>query len=402
MIDDAPPEGQSPQHDPLVCGLDGAYCPGCQAASKAAEPLTPTLPPPPAQHDGQADRSRPFPEPIAASQLCAGGAAIDWVWSGYVAYGSITLLTSYWKAGKSTLLAHLIKAMGTGEDLANLSVAAGNVLVVSEEAAALWASRRDKLGIGDHALFYLRPFRGRPDARTWLTFLRHLGELVQQRSLSLVCFDTLPALWPCEDENDAAKVLAALAPLHLLTEAGAAVLLSHHPRKGDGSEGQASRGSGALPGFVDVILEMRRAQPSERDCRQRKLTAYSRFDDTPGELVIELAEDGSGYRSLGTPAAVDRQARWQTIRDRLPGEGPGQTAAEVLAAWQPEASKPGKRTLEQDLRQGAEAGCWSMGGGGKKGDPFRFWSNANSIPAPKDPKAARIESDGHKEAEWEG
>src|SRR5947209_7569931 len=61
------------------------------------------------------------------------------------------------ESGEKHTLAHLVKAMGRGEDLAGLSVSAGKVLVVSEESAALWAGRRDKLGIGDHALI-LRPW----------------------------------------------------------------------------------------------------------------------------------------------------------------------------------------------------------------------------------------------------
>jgi hypothetical protein len=290
--------------------------------------------------------------------------------------------------------------MGRGEKLAGLSVTAGNVLVVAEESAALWARRRDKLGIGDHALFYIRPFLGRPDPAEWNVFLRHIAGLVQQRDLALVCFDTLAALSPCDDENDSAKMLAAISPLHRITEAGVGVLLSHHPRKGDGSEGQASRGSGALPGFVDVIVEMRRVQPKDRTNRQRELTAYSRFDETPPELVIELAEDSSGYRSLGSPSDADRQSRWQIIREQLPGEIPGKTAEEVLGDWPSKAPKPGKRTLELDLQQGAEAGRWSMSGAGKRGDPFRFWSNGNSIRAAIDPIGARIESNGQAEGEW--
>jgi hypothetical protein len=267
-----------------------------------------------------------FADPIPASQLRASDPNADWLLRGYIARKSVTLLTSLWKAGKSTLLALQLKAMGCGDDLAGLSVAKANVLVVSEESSALWAGRRDKLGIGDHAQFYIRPFLGRPDPARWNDFIRHIAELVQQRDLALVCFDTLAALWPVVDENDAAMVLAALTPLHRITQAGAGVLLSHHPRKGDAGEGQASRGSGALPGFVDVILELRRVRPNDRSNRQRSLTAYSRFDATPAELVIELAEDGSSYRSLGSPADADRQGRWETIRNLLPGEEPGKTA----------------------------------------------------------------------------
>jgi hypothetical protein len=58
-----------------------------------------------------------------------------------------------------------------------------------------------------------------------------------------------------------------------------------------------------------------------------------------------------------------------------------------------------------DLSQGAEAGRWSTAGAGKRGDPFRFWCNGNSIRAPIDPIAARNESNGHAQdrvnALWE-
>src|SRR5262245_38828625 len=123
-----------------------------------------------------------------------------------------------------------------------------------------------------------------------------------------------------------------------------------------------SGGSGALPGFVDVIPEMRRVKPKDRSNRQRELTAYSRFEETLAELVIELAEDGSGYDSLGSPSEVNRQDRWESIRDLLPGYEPGQTADELLAAWPEEARKPGLRTLREDLIQGVRLGRWRVTG----------------------------------------
>ncbi len=319
--------------------------------------------------------------PVPASQLAPEGTQLNWVLQGYLAPKGITLLTSLWKAGKSTFLAHLVKAIGCGEPLAGLSVTAGHVLIVSEESQALWAGRRDKLGIADHALFYCRPFLGKPAWGDWFEFIEHLAQLTKKRNLVLVCLDTFSAFNPCQDENDAAEMLKALTPLHAISEAGAAVLLSHHPRKGDGNEGQASRGSGALPGFVDIIVEMRRSSSTDRTSRQRVLTAYSRYDETPSELVIELAEDGSRYLSLGSKPEADRKSRWATIGEILPGDPPGKTPEELLEVW-PNERKPGKRTLEQDLSQGAELGRWSMAGAGRKGDPFRFWTAQNSIRAP--------------------
>lgn len=86
--------------------------------------------------------------------------------------------------------------------------------------------------------------------------------------------DTLAGFLPVRDENDSAGMLQALTPLHAVTEAGAALLLIHHPRKSDATEGQASRGSGALPGFVDIVIEMRRLAPQDREDRRRVLNLW--------------------------------------------------------------------------------------------------------------------------------
>ena len=39
---------------------------------------------------------------------------IAWLWNGYVAPGKVTLLTSQWKSGKTTLVAVLLARMGRG------------------------------------------------------------------------------------------------------------------------------------------------------------------------------------------------------------------------------------------------------------------------------------------------
>src|SRR5262249_51911703 len=56
-----------------------------------------------------------FADPIPASQLAPNGSQVDWIWPGYIAPGAVTLLTALWKSGKSTLLGHLLKAMGRDE-----------------------------------------------------------------------------------------------------------------------------------------------------------------------------------------------------------------------------------------------------------------------------------------------
>ncbi len=308
-------------------------------------------------------------QPIPLSEISAEQ-TVTWAWSGFLAKGHTTLFSGLWKAGKTTLLAHLLRCFEGGGDLAG-TVKPARVLVVSEESQALWARRRDEIGIGDHVHVICRPFKARPRAALWMEFVEWLIEAVRVQRYGVVVFDTLASLWPVFDENDASGVMAALAPLNAITETGAAVLLIHHPRKGDAGEGQAARGSGALPSFVDVILELRRYDGKQPDDRRRTLTAYSRFDETPRESVIELTDDG--YRMIGKKADAGRADRQAVVAEVLPPDGPGLTAGEIRESWpEDRIPKPGVRTLAEDLRAGADAELWTRSGNGKKGDPYRY------------------------------
>ena len=85
--------------------------------------------------------SRPEWTPVAMSNL-SSNREVPWIWDGFIAEGSTTLLVGLYKAGKTTLLAHLLKAMESGGEVA-CPVVGGRALVVSEEGVTLWAKRRD-------------------------------------------------------------------------------------------------------------------------------------------------------------------------------------------------------------------------------------------------------------------
>ena len=222
-----------------------------------------------------------------------------------------------------------------------------------------------------------------------MDFLDQLAALVKSRGYEFVVLDTIGAFWPVDNENDASEVLRAVMPFHAITEAGAGILLIHHPRKGDGQEGQASRGSGALPGFVDIIVELRRHRPDDAsDCR-RVLKTFSRFDESPAESVLELTD--RGYVCIGDRAdtsKVDRQSRLQQL---LPSNEPGMTVEEVHTAWGIKPV-PGKRSLAEDLQAGVTEGRWARGGKGAKGNPYRYWVAAEFDSSKATPLGARIES----------
>lgn len=316
-----------------------------------------------------------FALPIPASQLKTPEGA-RWILDGYLSQGSISLLSALWKSGKTTLIACLLRSMEAGGIFCGRELSPGRVLMVTEESEGRWARRRDALGLKDHIEFMVCPFANKATWDEWKAFLAFLSGIIPRRGYMLVIFDTLVNLWPVRDENDASQVQAALMPMRKLP-GSAGVLLTHHNRKGDGQEATASRGSGALTGFVDTIMELRRFDPTERQDRRRVITAYSRDQETPDELVIELTEEG-GYRAVAGGAGGKRGVKTleltTVIARLLPSVEPGITAAHLLDLWPDGEPKPQKDALYRALNAGVEHGQWRCQGDGVRGSPRTFWS----------------------------
>jgi hypothetical protein len=298
------------------------------------------------------------------------------VWDRCIARGGITLLSALWKAGKTTMLAHLLKGMQGGGNFCGLAVAGGRALYVTEESEGQWAERRDELGLtdADNVWFQVRPFMVKPRPGEWKDLIDHLAGLQHRRPADLIVFDTLSNLWPVKDENDAGQVGASLMPLHRLTDK-AGVLLVHHLRKGDGQEATGARGSGALPAFVDCILELRRFAASKRGDRRRVLTGYGRWEGTPEEVVIELAADGTGYIAHGDKQQVAGKELRAAILGVLPTDPGKALDTDDILEGLPESAAVRRQTLLSELRRGAEANPpdWRREGKGAKGSPYTYW-----------------------------
>src|SRR5262249_53297541 len=153
--------------------------------------------------------------------------------------------------------------------------------------------RRQKVGFGPSVAFQCRPFRGKPTAEQWLALIDRLAELHARCGVDLAVIDTLASFLPGRDESNAGLMLEALLPLQHLTERGMAVLLMHHPRKGTPADAQAARGSGALSGCADIVIEMRHYTRAAEEDRRRVLHGYSRHEATPRVRVIELNAEGT-------------------------------------------------------------------------------------------------------------
>jgi hypothetical protein len=89
-------------------------------------------------------------------------------------------------------------------------------------------------------------------------------------------------------------VLKCPLPLCELKAEGVGVLLVHHPRKGCSARGQSARGSGALAGYVDILIEMGWVgRPEDHRDRRRWLRSFSRYEQTRRQTILELSADSS-------------------------------------------------------------------------------------------------------------
>jgi hypothetical protein len=328
-------------------------------------------------------------EPLWRADLDRTPAPTDWLWAGYLAPGHITLLTSPWKAGKTTLLAALLARLGPGGTFAGRPVRAAKAVVVSEEGAQLWRARCNRFDFGSHVCFFCRPFRIRPSSADWVALLDQMLELHRDHRFELAVFDPLAQFLPARSENNADLMLEALAPLERLTADGLAVLLLHHPRKQASADGEWARGSGALSGHADILIEMKYFGSAAADDRRRKLLAYSRFEETPRRLVIELNDAGTDYHSLGDQEDEEFNRGWRLLLPVLAGASDKLTRAAIRADW-PDPEPPAEITLYRWLERARAAGHVLRDGTGRKNDPYRYWLPGQE---PKWEAARRAEED---------
>ena len=308
--------------------------------------------------------------PVWSDGLRPAPLGMPWVWHGYLAPGNLTLLTGLWKCGKTTLVAVLLARRHDGQPLLGRAVSGGKSVVVTEESAAHWQARAGRLDLGGDVCFFFRPFARKPQAAEWLALVDELGRLRREHGVDLVVIDPLASFLPGHDEANAGPMLEALLPLQRLSGQGVAVLLLHHPRKGQAAPGRMARGSGALSGCVDVLLELGGLGRGAPEGRQRRLRAWSRYEATPRDLLIELNAAGTAYLCHGPYEAEQVRRNVEVLCALLGGVPEGLAREQVRAAWP--GRRPAANTLWRWLEAAVARGLVERTGSGRRGEPFRY------------------------------
>jgi hypothetical protein len=136
----------------------------------------------------------------------------------------------------------------------------------------------------------------------------------------------------------------------------------------------AARGSGALPAFVDVLIEMERFDPNNDDDRRRRLRAYSRFERTPAHAVLELNAAGDDYLYHGNFAQADWAEGLERIKRVLEQAPCKLRREEIIEDWPIDnLPAPADTTLRRCLDQAFAEGKVAREGAGLRNDPHLYW-----------------------------
>jgi hypothetical protein len=141
-----------------------------------------------------------------------------------------------------------------------------------------------------------------------------------------------------------------VAPLRsIAAEQNIAVITTRHDRKSGGPVGQSGRGTSALTGAVDIVLQLKRPEGNQPSTF-RQLDILSRLD-LPDRMMIEL--QGTKYISWGERADVKTAGAEETIMRNAPTSKDGaMTKSEILKLAKLADSKPVKAAFEKLAKNG--------------------------------------------------
>lgn len=298
-----------------------------------------------------------------------------WLWDGYLAAGSVTLFTSQWKTGKTTLLTGLLRALERGEPFLGRAVRPGHALVVSEESRAQWAERLATMPVGPNSHLLPRPFRGRPTVAEWNDLIDEACRRRFDGKLDLFVIDPLASFLPGRCESDAGTLIEMLQPLHRLADGGAAVLLLHHPRKKPSEPGSSARGSGALLGFVDIVLELTRYGRLRSDSHRRQILGQSRKPGTPERLAYEWNPSTGLFAAIADPRATQFEDNWEQVKRILECRSTAATHRELLEDWPGDSERPGATQFYAWLNLATAMGRVERRGNGTRLKPWKYSLN---------------------------
>lgn len=308
---------------------------------------------------------------------------VEYVVAELIARGSLNVLASKPKAGKSTtarVLALEVARGGMFLDRACLQVPVWYLALedkrseVRKHFRALGATGREPVG-----LVFPQPGRA---------LLTQLHALAERERPGLIVVDTLQRLIGAKDLNDYAEVTTKLTPLLALArDTGAAVLLLHHAGKSERADIDAILGSTAIAGSVDNIFVLRRTD------RYRALKSVQRIGPDMEETVLAMNSETGHITAGPTRLEADQGHLEADLVQQLEKARTPLTSAEWI-----ETVEARRQLCLAAIRSLIAQKIVTRTGTGKRNDPylFRCCDSGSAVPSysrePKNHKVAATEA----------
>lgn len=283
--------------------------------------------------------------------------AVEWIWDGRLAAGTVSAVCSKPKVGKSTFSRNLCVAVSNGDYFLGLRTQRGLCVYCAFEER-VHDVKADFKAMGPWGKGQILIHAGPAPAGG----IPALADYVREKKPLLLVVDPLFRLIRA-DENDYAKMYAALAPLiDLARSTGTHILVNHHSTKAVKLDPvDAPLGSTAIGGAVAAVIVLKRT------AKYRTIETVQRVGLDLAETVLAFDPETRKLSLAGSRAEVERRERETAILEFL------KTAREPPTQRQIKDGVEGQNTtIRAALTSLVAAGRILKEGDGTKGKPFRY------------------------------
>jgi hypothetical protein len=227
-----------------------------------------------------------------------------WRVPGFVADGTLTILSAEAGMGKSIFLQALCHGIAVGGFVAGIPCVQGIAMYVDGEMGpAMFAGRMRKTGVSECSFDYIDAL-GLDISITNPYDLGWIAEHIADSGARFVVIDSLRRLAPSKSENDSDDMAPTVAGVaKLARDTDAAIVLVHH--KGDGEK--FFRGSSAIKDQADALFGMLPVNPDDDNDLRRKITCRGvrgkapRYAEAPPDLFVVIDYEAGGVVSTDAP-----------------------------------------------------------------------------------------------------
>jgi len=255
-----------------------------------------------------------------------------WLWNNLIAEGTLNLVVSMPKVGKSSLISAFLGALTSGNtEFLGQELLGGvrNIYICgTDQPLGDWMQILEPVGLAKKSStkgkgVILNPLKklwhkGKP---IYLTEdnIQKLEEIAKADKNSIFVLDAFATLISGTglDENHAECVEPVRMLFEALAPTGATIILLHHEGSTNSHRraSEASRGTNALPAEASQIIQLNWLNPENKDDNRISVSTQGR-NSKPVDMVIEQI-DRAVWQNHGTSAEIKEEIKLEKIESKL-------------------------------------------------------------------------------------